>query len=144
MENAKRTAEQQVNTAREHLPNRQQTLGLLAWVAVGMAVLTVGGVTVTGGAVFLAVAIPVVIFFSPILVPIGGFLLLSTVGILVAVGIGLAALSAVIWLYRYLKGEEPVYYDRVDAARNRITGTAMEVKEWAREHVPQVHAARSA
>lgn len=144
LDSTKRQIEPQLRRIQENSPSRQQVLGVLTWLVAGLAVLTVGGVTLTGAAIFLALATLVFIFFSPILVPIGGFLLLSTTGVVVTVGLALAAVSAAVWIYKYLKGEEPVYYDRVDAARNRIAGTAAEVKEWARERAPQVQAAPSA
>lgn len=143
MQSIKSSVEPQLHNVREHLPDRRQVVSMLSWLVIGLAVAMVGGVTFTGGALFLALVTPIMLFLSPILLTAGGILLFGTVGVAIAAGIGLAAVSAVVWLYRYLKGEEPVYYDRVDAARSRIAGTATEVKDWALDHVPHFHAAAS-
>lgn len=144
IENSKRVIEPKLHHIRENAPTKQQVLGFLTWATVGLTALTIGGITLTGGGILLALASPFLIFFSPILVPLAAFLAFSTTGILIAVGFALASISAIIWLYKYVRGEEPVYSDRVDAARNRIAGTAGDVKGWARDHVPHVHAAASA
>jgi uncharacterized membrane protein len=136
--------EPQLQNVREHLPERNTVQGILAWIAVGFTALTVGGLTLTGGAIFLAIATPILLLLSPILVPVGGVLFGVTATFLTVVGTTLAFISTIVWLYKYFKGEEPVYYDRVDAARSRIAHTANDVKEWARDHVPQVQAAPSA
>ncbi|CAM6097504.1 unnamed protein product [Calypogeia fissa] len=133
--------EPHLHTMREHFPDRRQVQGALSWLVIGLApfilgvaVLTVGGVLLSGGAFALAVATPIFIVFSPVLVPLGAVLVIM----FVAAAMGVAALAVMLWLYRYLKGDEPIYYDRVDAARNRIAGTAHEVKGWAMDHVPRV------
>jgi hypothetical protein len=144
LKSARSKVEPHFRNVREHLPDRNQVQGILAWLAVGLAVVTVGGATLSAGGIFLAIATPILLLLSPILVPVGGVLLVIAAIFVVVAGISLAAFAAVVWLYKYLKGEEPIYYDRVDAARSRIVHTANDVKEWARDRVPQVQAAPSA
>ena len=92
------------------------------------------GFTLTGAVVGLVFLTPVLIFFSPILIPVATVLFVAVAGFLSAGGFGLAVLSAISWLYNYIKGRRPPGADRIDYARMRIADTANHVKDYAREY----------
>ena len=92
------------------------------------------GLTLTGTVVGLVFLTPILIFFSPIFIPMATVLFVAVVGFLSTRGFGLAALSAISWLYNYIKGRHPSGADRIDYARMRIAGTTNHVKDYAREY----------
>lgn len=128
-------AQQQVHgllqKVQENSPSAQQVMKIMAAITVGGALLLLAGITLTGTVVTLVIATPVLIFFSPILVPIGIVLLLTTVGFLSAGGFGIAALSSLSWIINYMRGKHPPGADKVDYARQRISSKAKDVKDRA-------------
>ena len=118
----------------EHTPNSTQILGFITLFISGSVLLLLTGLTLTGTVVGLVLLTPVLIFFSPILIPVATVLFVAVAGFLSAGGFGLAALSAISWLYNYIKGRRPPGADRIDYARMRIADTANHVKDYAREY----------
>jgi len=134
-EQVKQQAHHATEKIREHSPNSRQLIGVVTIITAAVLLLTVGGVLLGGTAIAVTIGTPIVIFFSPILVPLAITLFLATAGLLTAGGFGLATYSAVRWLYEYVKGHHPVGSDKVDAAKNRIYGTATQLKERATGYV---------
>jgi len=118
----------------DHTPNSTQILGFITLFVSGSILLILTGLTLTGTVIGLVVLTPVLIFFSPILVPVATVLFVAVGGFLSAGGFGLAALSAISWLYNYMKGRHPPGADQIDYARMRIADTASHVKDYAREY----------
>eukprot|EP00250_Pteridium_aquilinum_P022802 c25725_g1_i1 orf=80-544(-) len=110
----------------EHKPTSSQILGFLTFVAIAGLILFLGGLA-------LSLLAPVLIFLSPVLVPVGFLLFFCTAGALVAGGFGVAVLSAVSWIYNYMKGRHPPGSDQVDHARDRIQDAAEQVRRKARD-----------
>ncbi|XP_002970414.2 oleosin 1 [Selaginella moellendorffii] len=99
-------------------------------VLAGIVTVMVAGTTAVGGTmVALLVASPLLILFSPVLVPLA-IAAAVVLGCLVSF---LAVVAMVAWLYKYVKGRRPVGANQVDAAKNRIVDTASQVTEKARE-----------
>ncbi|KAI6682263.1 hypothetical protein NL676_036144 [Syzygium grande] len=101
---------------------------------VGAALSVLSGLTLTGTVIALIVATPVMVLFSPILVPAGIAAALITAGFLASGGFGAAALAALVWMYRYFAGKHLVGEEQVEYARAKIADTAGDVKEKAREY----------
>ena len=97
------------------------------------------GLTLTRTVVGLVFLTPVLIFFSPILIPMAIVLFVVVAGFLYAGGFGLVSLSTISWLYNYIKGRRPPSADRIDYARMRIADTANHVKDYAREYSGYLH-----
>ncbi|OAE30266.1 hypothetical protein AXG93_2956s1170 [Marchantia polymorpha subsp. ruderalis] len=112
--------------------------------SVGLVIVAVGGTAVVGISIILAFVVPLLIFFSPVLIPLGIVLFLAAAGTVSAVGSGILAISGISWLYNYCNGRDPPGANRVDAARERIVCTAREFKEWASNYSSQMRAAPSA
>ena len=107
--------------------------------AAGWVVLVaIAGALAIGSAIVLVILSPVLLFFSPILVPAGIVLFLCTAGIVTAGGAGLATLSAVSWLYRYVKGKHPRGSDQLDQVMGRVHETTEHVKHRARDMAGQI------
>ncbi|EFJ36766.1 hypothetical protein SELMODRAFT_403436 [Selaginella moellendorffii] len=119
---------------REHSPNARQVLGLVALLLGTVAVLTVGGFMLGGLALAVVIGIPVFLFFSPVLVPLGIVLFLAVSGIVITGAAILAFLSSVSWIYNYFKGRHPVGSDKIEAARQRLLGSVHQATEKAREY----------
>ncbi|KAG6548176.1 hypothetical protein Mapa_010227 [Marchantia paleacea] len=138
MPNTKQVKEQAHNVTekiREHSPNQSQVIGLVTIITAIILLLTVGGLLLGGAAIAVTLVTPVLIFFSPILIPLATIFFLATAGVVSAGGFVLAAYSASRWLYEYVKGRHPVGSDRVDAAKNRLVDTASQLKERASGYV---------
>ncbi|KAF3788781.1 Oleosin [Nymphaea thermarum] len=118
----------------ETAPSTDQAVRFLFAGTAGIALLVLSGLTLTGTVVALAAATPLLVIFSPVLVPAAIAAFLIAGGLLSAGGFGVAALSAIAWIYNYVTGKHPPGADKVDYARSRIMDTARDVKERAREY----------
>ena len=131
-------AEQQRNifqrTAESTSPGTKQTVKFFTAATIGTVLLVLSGLTMTGTVVGLVLATPVLVLFSPILVPAGIVVALVTAGFFFSGGFGVAALSALAWIYNYVTGKHPVGADQLDSARLKLMSTARDVKERAKEY----------
>ncbi|KAI5083654.1 hypothetical protein GOP47_0003397 [Adiantum capillus-veneris] len=103
-------------------PTSSQVVRFVTFL-VGMGVVVVA----------LAVMAPVLLLLSPVLVPVGFLLALCTAGALITGSLFIAAVSAVSWVYKYLKGKHPAGSQQVDSARFRLQDTADEMRSKARD-----------
>ncbi|KAL2633071.1 hypothetical protein R1flu_004550 [Riccia fluitans] len=133
-----------IKHAQERAPSSCQLKTVLGWLAAGIGVLALGGFGLVGTSVTLMFVVPLLFFFSPVLVPLVIVLFVATAGTAVVLGSFLAVVSAISWMYNYYKGRDPPGADRIDAARERIICTAREFKEWASQYSSQMRAAPSA
>ncbi|MBA0568271.1 hypothetical protein Golob_005775 [Gossypium lobatum] len=74
------------------------------------------------------------VIFSPVLVPAGITIFLVTTGFLFSGGCGVAALTALSWIYNYVQGKHPPGADQLDYARNKLASTARDMTEKAKEY----------
>lgn len=118
----------------ESAPNTRQTARFLAAAAIGAALLALSGLTLTGTVLSLIIATPVLVLFSPVLVPAGIVLFLVTAGFLFSGACGVAAISTLSWIYNYVAGKHPPGADQLDYARSRIANKARDMKERAKEY----------
>ncbi|OVA08477.1 Oleosin [Macleaya cordata] len=118
----------------EMAPSSRQTVKFLTAATIGAVMLVLSGLTLTGTVISLIIVTPLLVLFSPILVPAGIVLFLTTTGFLFSGGMGVAALSALSWIYNYVAGKHPPGSDRVDYARMRLASKARDVKERAKEY----------
>ncbi|CAN4076608.1 unnamed protein product [Withania somnifera] len=104
-------------------PPDYEVLRLMAAGTLGAALLGLSSLTFAGTVIFLVLAAPFLVLFSPILVPAVITLILSTAGFLFSVGSGLGGLAAMFWLYRKAHGQHVM----------RIASKAWDMKERAKE-----------
>jgi hypothetical protein len=75
--------------------------------------LLLGGLALTGTTITALLATPVLIFFSPILIPLAVVAFFTIGGLLGAGTFGVAVLSVISWAYNYYKGRHPYGADQV-------------------------------
>jgi hypothetical protein len=96
-------------------PNSRQILGLMFLLSAVGFVLLLAGVTLTGTTITVLLATPVVIFFSPVWIPLATVAFFAVSALLGAGAFGVAAVSAVSWVYNYFRGRHPYGSDRVSS-----------------------------
>ncbi|GFP80754.1 oleosin 1 [Phtheirospermum japonicum] len=98
----------------------------------GGSLLVLSGLTLAGTVVALTIATPLLVIFSPVLVPAAITMFLLGSGFVASGGFGVAAISVLSWIYRYVTGKSPPGAEQMDAARDKVAGKAREIKEhWA-------------
>lgn len=120
----------------ESSPSTRQIVRFLTAATIGISLLVLSGLTLTGTVISLIVATPLMVLFSPVLVPAVITIGLLTMGFLFSGGCGVAAATALSWIYRYATGKHPMGSDKVDYARMRISEKAKELGHYAQ---PQRH-----
>ncbi|GER36876.1 oleosin [Striga asiatica] len=96
-------------------PSAQQILAIAALLPVGGSLLGLAGIILAGTLVGLAVATPLFVIFSPILIPAAILIAGSVAGFLTSGAFGLTGLSSFSWLlnsFRRATGQEPIDYAR--------------------------------
>ncbi|KAG1335339.1 oleosin 1 [Cocos nucifera] len=97
--------------------------------AIGAGVLVLSGLTLMGTVIGLVAATPLLVIFSPILVPAAAVVAVVAAGLLLSGGFGVAVVSALVWIYNYVMGKHPPGADRLDAARAAM---ARKAKDYGR------------
>ncbi|KAG6414202.1 hypothetical protein SASPL_126920 [Salvia splendens] len=107
-------------------------------VTLGGSLVVLSGLTLAATVIGLVLATPLLVIFSPVLVPaaIAAFLILA--GFVTSGGFGAVASFVFYWMYRYATGKHPVGADQIDRARDKIAHAAYDAKEKA-EHYGQQH-----
>ncbi|KAH7284409.1 hypothetical protein KP509_34G053600 [Ceratopteris richardii] len=122
---------------------REQAHGIMYQLkrpgAVGwLGILAAAGALATVVTISLVVLSPVLLFFSPILIPLGIFLAVCTAGLLTVGGVLTGIVAAVSWVYKYYKGRHPPGSEQVDYAMRQLQETAEQVKHKARDFGGQI------
>lgn len=102
-------------------------------VSVGGGLMVLSALTLAATVIGLVIATPVMVLFSPVLVPaaITVFLLLS--GFLTSGGLGVLATGVLTWMYKYVSGKHPAGADQLDRVRDKIAGAAKDMKDKAEQ-----------
>ena len=101
----------------------RRLMGFVAMAAMGGSLATGGGVAVATVAVMAGMATPMVLFLSPILVPMAIAVTVATTG-LMAAGAGLVGVvMGVTWMQSYRKGRRPMGGDQAQSLHKYLGGT---------------------
>ncbi|GFQ06977.1 oleosin 16 kDa [Phtheirospermum japonicum] len=100
--------------------------------------MVLSGLTLAATIIGIVLSTPLLVIFSPVLVPAAITLFLIFAGFVTSSGFGATASFVFYWMYRYATGKHPIGADQLDRARERITHAAYDVKEKA-EHLGQQH-----
>lgn len=84
----------------ESHPKARQMVKAATAVTAGGSLLVLSGLTLAGTVIALTVATPLLLLFSPVLVPAVITVTLIITGFLASGGFGIAAITAFSWLYR--------------------------------------------
>jgi len=121
-------------------PMSTQIVKAATAATAGGSLLLLSGLILTGTVVALTVATPLLVIFSPVLVPAAIVVFLIVSGFVTSGGFGIAALSVLSWMYKYLTGKHPVGADQIDQARASLAAKARNIKESAQHRVDQAQA----
>ncbi|PKA58909.1 Oleosin 16 kDa [Apostasia shenzhenica] len=121
----------------QNRPEQQQPVShmitkAVAAAAAGGSMLLMSGLTLAGTVILLTIATPLLVIFSPVLLPAAIAVVLIGGGFVTSGGFGVAALSVLSWMYRYMTGKHPIGAEQIDQARRRIAAKARDVKEMAK------------
>ncbi|KAL9672576.1 hypothetical protein QQ045_028827 [Rhodiola kirilowii] len=117
-----------------HSPNSTQMLGILTLIITVAILLILSGITLTATVLGLIFFSPIILFSSPVWIPLAIFLFVTVASVLGLCGIGLGMVAGGSWMYKYFRGMNPPGAGRVDYARSRIVDTASHVKDYAKEY----------
>ncbi|XP_047324470.1 oleosin L-like [Impatiens glandulifera] len=101
--------------------------------AIGGTLVILSCLTLAATVVGIVLATPLIVIFSPVLVPAVITLFLIASGFIASGGFGTVAGFVFYWMYGYLFGKHPVGADRLDQVRDRIAGAATEIKDRAQQ-----------
>ncbi|GJV08953.1 oleosin 18.2 kDa [Tanacetum coccineum] len=101
-------------------PSKSKVLAVMALLPVGGALLGLAGITLVGTMIGLAVATPLFIIFSPILVPAILAIGLAVAGFLTSGTFGLTGLSSLSFLVNSLRQVTGTVPEQVEAAKRRL------------------------
>jgi len=115
-------------------PPSRQTVKFITAATIGVTLLLLSGLILTGTVIGLIIATPLLVIFSPILVPAAITLFLVASGFLFSGGCGVAAIAALSWIYNYVDGKHPAGSETLDYARGVIADKARDVKDRAKDY----------
>ncbi|XP_057475239.1 oleosin Cor a 13-like [Actinidia eriantha] len=107
-------------------------------VTAGGSLLMLSGLTLACTVIALAIATPLLVIFSPVLVPATITVCLLMSGFLASGGFGVAAVTVLSRIYRYVTGKHPPGADQLDQARQKLASKAREMRDRA-EQFGQLH-----
>ncbi|XAR71834.1 hypothetical protein NMG60_11018270 [Bertholletia excelsa] len=114
-------------------PRSHQVVKTTTAVTAGGSLLVLSGLTLAGTVVALTLATPLLVIFSPVLVPAAITVCLLMAGFAASGGFGAAAVSVLTWIYRYVTGKHPPGADQLDQARMKLDSKAREMKDKAEQ-----------
>ncbi|XP_076897295.1 oleosin L-like [Bidens hawaiensis] len=100
-------------------------------IAAGLSLLVLAGLTFVGTVIALMVATPLMVIFSPVLVPAAITLFFIVTGFLTSGAFGIAAATVLTWMYKYAStGEQPRFRDTMDQATEKIGSIGLKAREF--------------
>ncbi|CAJ1783625.1 unnamed protein product [Sphenostylis stenocarpa] len=118
----------------ERVPSASQVLAVVVGLPVGGILLLLAGLTLAGTLTGLAVAIPLLILFSPILVPASVVIGLAVAGFLTAGAFELTAMSSFSWILNYIRESQgPMPVNLAAAAKHQLADAAEYVGQKTKE-----------
>ncbi|KAK7861310.1 oleosin Cor a 13-like [Quercus suber] len=141
-------AELQLQSQYQQQPGQQswaqQVVRAATAVTAGGSLLILSGLILAATVIALTIATPLFVIFSPVLVPAIIAVALIFMGFIASGGFGVAALTVLSWIYRYVTGEHPPGADQLDHARLKLASKAREMKDRAeqfgQQHISGTHA----
>ncbi|KAK9665715.1 hypothetical protein RND81_14G130600 [Saponaria officinalis] len=103
----------------------------------GGSLLVLSGLTLAGTVIALTMATPLLVIFSPVLVPAAITVTLLTVGFLASGGFGITAVSVLAWVYRLMTERHPPGTDQLEMARMKLAGKGKDVTDTAQHYGQQ-------
>ncbi|XP_059625292.1 oleosin Cor a 13-like [Cornus florida] len=114
-------------------PRSYQVVKAATVVTAGGSLLLLSGLTLAGTVIALTLATPLLVIFSPVVVPAAITVFLLLAGFLASGGFGVAAVTVLSWIYRYVTGRQPPGAQQLDQARMKLAIKAREMKDRAEQ-----------
>lgn len=114
-------------------PRSYQVIKAATAVTAAGSLLMLSALILAGTVILLTVATPPLVIFSPVLVPAVITAGLILTGFLSSGGLGLAAVTMLSWIYRYMAGKHPAGADQLDQVRMKLAGKTREMKDRAEQ-----------
>lgn len=109
-------------------------------VTAGGSLLILSALILAGTVIGLTIATPLFVIFSPVLVPALITVALLSMGFVTSGGFGVAAITVLSWIYRYVTGQHPPGSDQLQTARHKLMNKAGEIKDYGQQHTAGAHA----
>ncbi|KAL8242294.1 hypothetical protein R6Q59_012596 [Mikania micrantha] len=109
-------------------PRVNQAVKAATAATAGGSLLVLSGLILAGTVIALTIATPLLVIFSPVLVPAAITVFLLVTGFLTSGGFGVAAITVLSWIYRYATGGHPPGADSLDQAKDKLGYKARETK----------------
>ncbi|EFH40361.1 hypothetical protein ARALYDRAFT_495191 [Arabidopsis lyrata subsp. lyrata] len=113
------------DSTQESHPKERQMVKAATAVTAGGSLLVLSGLTLAGTVIALTVATPLLVIFSPVLVPAVITVALIITGFLASGGFGIAAITAFSWVYRHLTGSGS---EKIENARMKVGSRVQDTK----------------
>ncbi|EOY22772.1 hypothetical protein QUC31_007916 [Theobroma cacao] len=110
-------------------PRSHQMVKAATAATAGGSLLILSGLILAGTVIALTIATPLFVIFSPVLVPALIAAALLVTGFMASGGFGVAAITVLSWIYRYVTGGHPPGADQLDQARMTLARKAREMNE---------------
>ncbi|KAI3722279.1 hypothetical protein L2E82_33311 [Cichorium intybus] len=101
-------------------PSKSKVLAVMALLPVGGILLGLAGITLVGSMIGLALATPVFIIFSPVIIPAVLTIGLAVAGFLTSGTFGLTGLSSLSFLVNSLRQATGTVPEQIDYAKRRV------------------------
>lgn len=132
------------NNPQHHQPTlTHQVTKASTAIALSGSLQVLSGLTLTGTVIALVLVTPLLVLFSPVLVPAAITLFLLFAGFVTSISLGSAGAFVLYWMYSYAVGKHPIGAQKLDELGNNIAsivgnkeGQGRE-EDWAAK--PQAH-----
>nr|GMC79227.1 oleosin 1-like [Ipomoea batatas] len=126
----------------QHQPRHEQQLSYqvaktATAVTMGGSLMLLSGLTLTATIIGLVVVTPLLVIFSPVLVPAALTTFFILAGFLASGSFGATATFVFYWMYRYATGKHPIGADKIDYARGKLSNAEQDMKEKAEQLAAQ-------
>ncbi|XP_044468853.1 oleosin L-like [Mangifera indica] len=118
-------------------PRSHQVVKAATAVTAGGSLLLLSCLIMAATVIALTIATPLFVIFSPVLVPAVITMALLTTGFIASGGFGVAAITVLSWIYRFVTGKHPPGEDQFDYARNKLASKAREMKDRVEQYGQQ-------
>ncbi|KAE9619217.1 hypothetical protein Lal_00047680 [Lupinus albus] len=118
-------------------PKTTQLAKVATAVTTGGSLLIFSGLILSATIIGLTIVTPLFVIFSPVLVPTVISVALLSLGFLASGAFGVAAITVLTWLYRYVSGNHPVGADQLETARHKLMNKAREIKDYGQQQISE-------
>ncbi|CAL9152650.1 unnamed protein product [Musa hybrid cultivar] len=117
----------------EKEPSASQALAVATLLPLGGGLLALAGLTLLGSVIGLALLTPLLLLFSPVLVPAALLVALTVAGVLTSGALGLTGLSSIWYLLKQARGMVQKAPEQMENAKRRVGEAAQAARSRAEE-----------